>query len=64
MKITKKQLKALIREQVAAVINETDWRDVSDPDYHKPQGEAGPYADFKEGMKDVVALSLRPLGRT
>jgi len=45
MKITKKQLKALIREQVAAVINETDWRDVSDPDYHKSHKKDGPYAD-------------------
>ena len=56
MKITRTQLKALIREQVAAVINETDWRDVSDPDHHKPQGEAGPYADFKEGMPEVAGL--------
>lgn len=48
MKITKKQLKALIREQVAAVINETDWRDVFGPDYHKAQGKVGPYADEDE----------------
>ena len=48
MKITKQQLKALIREQVAAVVNETDWRNVSGKDYHKSQGEAGPYADDDE----------------
>ena len=57
MKITKKQLKALIREQVAAVVNETDWRDVSDPDYHKPQGESGPYADE---MKDLLRRIMDP----
>ena len=30
MKITKKQLKALIREQVAGVLDETEWRSVYD----------------------------------
>lgn len=57
MKITKQQLKELIREQVAAVVNETDWRDVSDPDYHKPQGEAGPYADE---MEDLLRRIMDP----
>jgi hypothetical protein len=59
MKITKKQLKALIREQVAAVVNETDWRDVSDPDYHKPQGEAGPYADEEDEDQDEEGETLK-----
>ena len=48
MKITKSQLKALIREQVAAVVNETDWRNVADPNYHKPQSKSGPYASEDE----------------
>ena len=48
MKITKSQLKALIREQVAAVVNETDWRAVADPNYHKPQSKGGPYASEEE----------------
>jgi hypothetical protein len=52
MKITKKQLKALIREQVAADINETDWRPTDSPRYHKPQREAGPYADEKDEDQD------------
>ena len=55
MKITKKQLKALIREQVAAVINETDWRPVDGPDDHKPKGEAGPYEDEEDADQDDKA---------
>ena len=40
MKISKKQLKALIREQVAAVLDETEWRDVYDQEkYFSPQSK-------------------------
>ena len=40
MKITKKQFKALIREQVAAALDETEWRDVSDQaNYFEPHSQ-------------------------
>tara|TARA_R110000824_G_scaffold32672_2_gene105290 strand:+ start:1450 stop:2262 length:813 start_codon:yes stop_codon:yes gene_type:complete len=61
MKTTRLKLKALIREQVAAVINETDWLDVSDPDYHKPQGEAGPYTEpYTDEMEDLLRRIMSP----
>lgn len=40
MRTTKKQLKALIREQVAAALDETEWRDVSDQEnYFEPHSQ-------------------------
>ena len=40
MKITKKQLKELIREQIATVLDETEWRDVYDQKkYFSPQSK-------------------------
>jgi len=50
MKVTKSQLKALIREQVAAVIGETDWRPTNASDYHRPQSKTGPYASDDDAM--------------
>jgi hypothetical protein len=34
-----------ISQAIAEELQEANWRDVGDPDYHKPQAEVGPYAD-------------------
>ena len=54
MKITLSEISQAIAEE----LKETSWRDVGDPNYYKPQAEAGPYADGTRATLQVVADNL------
>tara|TARA_R110000824_G_scaffold80365_5_gene202144 strand:+ start:513 stop:1091 length:579 start_codon:yes stop_codon:yes gene_type:complete len=62
MKITKKQLKDLIREQVTAVVNEGDDDVWLPPEELRSQAEHGPYADesYKDEMSDLLRRIMDP----